>query len=256
VLVENQLERTDHLHLGQLLTYAAGLKAVTIVWVAERFTEEHRAALDWLNEITGEQFAFFGLEIELWRIGESRVAPKFNIVCQPNDWSKAVSEAAEGEVSDTKLLQQEYWTALRDLLLERQTVLRPQKPRPQHWTNFSIGRSNFDLYAAVNSQKNVIQTGIYCSGRHAKPHFHLLKRQRDEIEKELGWPLEWVELPGGNDSRIRVRKEDQNPANKADWRAQHEWVAAKLEALYRAFSRRIKELDVEDYRPSDGEQSH
>src|SRR5256885_2050308 len=68
VLIENQLERTDHGHLGQLLTYAAGLEAVTIVWVAREFTDEHRAALDWLNEITGQKFNFFGLEIELWRI--------------------------------------------------------------------------------------------------------------------------------------------------------------------------------------------
>src|ERR1044071_9814117 len=69
VLIENQLERTDHTHLAQLLTYAAGLKAVTIVWIANLFTEEHRAALDWLNEITDSRFNFFGLEIELWKIG-------------------------------------------------------------------------------------------------------------------------------------------------------------------------------------------
>src|SRR6185437_4226591 len=71
VLIENQIERTDHTHLGQLLTYAAGLQAVTIVWVAERFTEEHRAALDWLNERTDAHINFFGLEIELWKIGDS-----------------------------------------------------------------------------------------------------------------------------------------------------------------------------------------
>src|SRR5437762_8950858 len=79
VLIENQLERTDHCHLGQLLTYAAGLEAVTIVWVAERFTEEHRATLDWLNERTDEKINFFGLEVELWRIGDSAIPPKFNI---------------------------------------------------------------------------------------------------------------------------------------------------------------------------------
>ena len=90
VLIENQLERTDHTHLGQLLTYAAGLKAVTIVWIAHRFTDEHRATLDWLNEITDDRFNFFGLEVELWQIGESAVAPKFNAVCKPNDWSKTV----------------------------------------------------------------------------------------------------------------------------------------------------------------------
>lgn len=80
VLIENQLERTDHTHLGQLLTYGAGLNAVTIVWIAAKFTEEHRAALDWLNEITDERFNFFGLEVELWRIGDSLAAPKFNII--------------------------------------------------------------------------------------------------------------------------------------------------------------------------------
>src|SRR5437867_10700355 len=94
VLIENQLERTDHTHLGQLLTYAAGLQAVTIVWVARSFTEEHRATLDWLNEITDDRFNFFALEIELWRIGDSPVAPKFNVVSKPNDWSKAVAAGA------------------------------------------------------------------------------------------------------------------------------------------------------------------
>src|SRR5690242_9746546 len=103
VLVENQLERTDHCHLGQLLTYASGLEAVTIVWIAARFTEEHRSTLDWLNKITDDSFRFFGLEVELWRIGSSPAAPKFNIVSKPNDWSHSVRKAADaiddGELS-------------------------------------------------------------------------------------------------------------------------------------------------------------
>ena len=93
VLIENQLERTDHNHLGQLLTYAAGLQTVTIIWVAAIFTDEHRAAVDWLNEITDERFRFFGLEIELWRIGDSVAAPKFNVVAKPNEWTRFVGKA-------------------------------------------------------------------------------------------------------------------------------------------------------------------
>src|SRR5437588_9064318 len=96
-------------HLGQLLTYAAGLDAVTIIWIAEKFTEEHRAALDWLNAVTSEKINFFGLEIELWRIGSSPMAPKFNAVSKSNDWTKTVSEGARqleaGEFSATKQLQ-------------------------------------------------------------------------------------------------------------------------------------------------------
>ncbi|MCA3441408.1 MAG: DUF4268 domain-containing protein, partial [Rhodobacter sp.] len=80
VLVENQLERTDHTHLGQLITYAAGLDAVTIVWIAAKIAEEHRAACDWLNQITTENVRFFALEVELWRISDSPAAPKFNVV--------------------------------------------------------------------------------------------------------------------------------------------------------------------------------
>ena len=121
VLIENQLERTDHGHLGQLLTYASGLEAVTIVWIAARFTEEHRSTLDWLNRITDESFRFFALEIELWRIGESPTAPKFNVVSKPNDWSRSVAQAArsieDSELSQTRLLQRRtgvpsipYWT--------------------------------------------------------------------------------------------------------------------------------------------------
>ena len=99
VLIENQLERTDHGHLGQLLTYAAGLKAVSIVWVSTLFTDEHRAALDWLNEITNSSISFYGLEMELWRIGDSAIAPKYNLVSKPNMFSKRVSEPVGSRVS-------------------------------------------------------------------------------------------------------------------------------------------------------------
>jgi len=124
VLIENQIERTDHTHLGQLLTYASGLEAVKIVWIATKFTEEHRATLDWLNEITREDFHFFGLEIELWRIGDSPVAPKFNIVSKPNDWSNSVRENVDKDLSDTKLMQLEFWTQFKDFLEEKGVSMR------------------------------------------------------------------------------------------------------------------------------------
>lgn len=109
VLIENQIETTDDTHLGQIMTYAAGLEVVTIIWIAERFTDEHRAALDWLNQITGEKFGFFGLEMELWQIGSSPVAPKFNIVSSPNDWTRTVQNSASrsGSLSEVKQAQLE-----------------------------------------------------------------------------------------------------------------------------------------------------
>jgi hypothetical protein len=111
VLIENQLERTDHSHLGQLLTYASGLEAVTIVRIAARFTEEHRSTLDWLNKITNESFHFFGLEVELWRIGSSAPAPKFNIVSKPNEWSRSVAKGADQVTTESETIREKYWKA-------------------------------------------------------------------------------------------------------------------------------------------------
>ncbi|MCE5310982.1 MAG: hypothetical protein LLG20_25350 [Acidobacteriales bacterium] len=134
VLIENQLERTDHTHLGQLLTYAAGLNAVTVIWIAARFTDEHRAALDCLNERTDDKIHLFGLEIELWRIGDSAIAPKFNIVSQPNDWSRKVKVAASsGGASEYKNLQLRFWNAFKEYLESKGSFVRCSKPAPQHW---------------------------------------------------------------------------------------------------------------------------
>lgn len=253
VLIENQLERTDHTHLGQLLTYAAGLHAVTIVWIADRFTDEHRAALDWLNEITDEDFRFFGLEIEAWRIGESKPAPKFNIISKPNDWSRDITRAAkgsDGELSDTKKLQLEYWTAFHAKLEGSNSTIKGTKPRPQHWNNFSIGRSEFGMHASVNTQSDqFIRVGISFKGPNALAHFKLLEYQKEEIEREIEQSLEWEELPGKKESRVAIRRTNVDPTDKNSWDDQHEWIRQNLEAFDAAFRQRIRSLNADDYNP-------
>lgn len=115
VLIENQIEETDHCHLGQIFTYTSGLQAGTAIWIAARFNDEHRAALDWLNQITVTGVRFFGLEIELWSVEGSMPAAKLNVVCRPNDWKKRimlqrrVTSANRGEVVSSihKLLEED-----------------------------------------------------------------------------------------------------------------------------------------------------
>jgi len=182
VLIENQLEKTDHTHLGQLMTYAAGLDAVSIIWIAQKFTEEHRAALDWLNNITDDTFNFFGIEIELYRIGDSPPAPLFNLVSKPNDWTKSVRKTASSQqLTETKLLQQEYWQALKEYLLESESKIRMQKPSPQHWNNMAIGRSEFHVSATVNSREKTLGIWLNITGANAKEKFDKLS----EISKDL-----------------------------------------------------------------------
>ncbi len=254
VLIENQLERTDHSHLGQLLTYSAGLMAVTIVWIASSFTEEHRAALDWLNQITDETVRLFGLEVELWRIGGSPAAPKFNIVAKPNDWSRSVANAARsienGEPSGTRMLQQRYWAALNQVLdTKRGPVSGHRKPQLQSWMGYGIGRSSFNLSAAMSRQKRFIRVELYITGSRAKAFFGLLRNQQTTIENELGYSLDWEELPSGTDSRISRYLREVDPENEADWPRQHGWLADSLNTMHKVFWRRVRELNAEDWQP-------
>ena len=176
VLIENQLEQTNHNHLGQIMTYAAGLDAFSIIWIAKSFTEEHRAALDWLNRITEENINFFGIEIEVIQIGDSLPAPQFKVVAKPNDWSKSVrSSASTGELTDTKLKQQQYWTEFKEYVEKNGSPFKVQKPSPQHWTNIALGRSNFYLSLTVNSQSHIICINLEIGGARAKEHFDKLR---------------------------------------------------------------------------------
>ena len=246
VLIENQLELTDHKHLGQLLTYASGLQAVTILWISARFTEEHRSTLDWLNEITKEEFRFFGLEIEAWRIGESPAAPKFNVVAKPNDWSRSVARSAavikSEAVTPTKILQQAYWTKLSKSLISNNSVIRPQKPHPQHWTEFGVGRSGFNLSATVNNPKQWIAIALYLGSDDAKRHFADLSKNKEDIESQINAKLIWMELPNRKSSRVEIRLENTNPSDENDWQRQHAWMMDNLEAFYHTFRPLIREL--------------
>jgi hypothetical protein len=259
VLIENQLERTDHIHLGQLLTYASGLEAVTIVWIAARFTEEHRSTLDWLNRITDESFRFFGLEVELWRIGESPPAPKFNIISKPNDWSQSVAQAAraidEAELSETRVMQRAYWGAFDKVLAaSRGPISGGKKPQPQSWMAYPIGRSSVTLNPVMVRPKRQVRAELYLSGAKAKAFFHLLKAQKNEIERDLGFALDWEELPEGKDSRISVSLDDADPEDETDWTRQHEWLAKRLNEMHRVLALRVRALDPASWRSASQEQ--
>ena len=252
VLIENQIDKTDHKHLGQLLTYASGLQAVTIVWISAKFTEEHRAALDWLNKITDDDFRFFGLEIELWTIGNSPAAPKFNIVSKPNNWSKTISQAAknisEGIESETKAMQYRYWQGLIDYLENNGSKLRTQDPRPRHWQTFAVGRSHFYIDATVNTRDSRLGIGLKIADKnHAKNFYNLLVLDKEEIEAEMQEKLEWRELPDNTKSEIILFKNNVNLSDKKDWNTQYGWFKTNIEKFDKVFRKRIKKLNAEDW---------
>ena len=246
-MIENQLEKTNHGHLGQLLTYATGLDAVTIVWVAATFNEEHKATLDWLNKITDENYNFFGLEIELYKIEDSKIAPKFNLVCQPDNWSQSISREAkrieQGEVSETKLKQYKFWTELGKELQAADTPLKLQKVYPQHWTNIAVGKTGVHLGATFNTQQERVSAQLYIIKN--KNWFKELESQKDIIEKELGEKLSWQLLPEKAASRIALYRSNSDIENTDDWKEMLKWLVLKLEKLRIVFSPRLKNLRLD-----------
>lgn len=237
VLIENQIAKTDHTHLGQLMTYAAGLKAVTIVWISSNFRDEHRAALDWLNEITTDSVRFFGLEVELWKIGDSLAAPRFNIVCQPNDWENTVRDAAEAVALErdrpSHVLRMKYWTAFRSYLKENKSHLRPQKPSKDHWYSFGIGTSLANTAALLISRDNAIVVELYLR-KDAKEIFSDMYNKKEHFQSIVGMELDWRELPDKKASRILVSKKVDG-FDEADWPLQFEWLQHMLERFDEAF---------------------
>jgi hypothetical protein len=244
VLIENQLERTDHSHLGQLLTYAAGLKAVTLVWIAERFTPEHRASLDWLNEITGEGFHIFGFEVELWRIGDSPFAPKFNVVVQPNEWARTLQRASHTPSGTTTggQLRLDYWTSFAEFLVSKKAPFKPPRPSTNSFAGWGVGRAGTGLAAYLSGTSAVVQVEIVTIEH--PTWFAKLRQHEQSLAEQTGLGLEWIERLEGRTSFVRARR-DLDMHNRANWPDAHAWMLDCMTKLKVAFTPLVKQLDDE-----------
>jgi hypothetical protein len=242
VVIENQYSRTDHDHLGKMLTYAAGLQAQVAIWIAERFTEEHRQAVDYLNEVTTDDFRVYGIEMRLFRIGDSPPAPQFQVVCRPNDYLRSVNSArSNAAITDTQSLYLEFWTAWRNHTLAQTSRIRPQKPQPQHWTSLAIGRSHFSMELTISTQKRRIGCEIYLRGKLANDAFRGLLAQRESIEAITG-DLDWRPLHNKQTCRIIRYQNDIDVTSQNTWPSAHAWLLAQALSFNKAFRSRIKAL--------------
>jgi hypothetical protein len=233
IIIENQLEATDHDHLGKLLTYASGHDAAYVIWIVGEVREEHKKAIDWLNEKTEEDLSFFLVQAEVLQIEDSICAPDFDVVSQPNDWAKAMRRTASGELSETKLLQLEYWDKFKAYAQAKGTKLRLRKTFPQHWYDVSIGSSACHIALIMNTRDALIECGIWIGD--SKETYKQLHEKKDVIEKELGERLEWLEMPDRKASRIRIVHEiDVNDLGK--WDQCFEWTLRMAEKFCVVFS--------------------
>jgi hypothetical protein len=244
VLIENQFGRTDHSHLGQILTYLAGIDgAKTIVWIAEAIQPDHRAAIDWLNANTAEDYAFFAIEIALWRIAGSPPAPRFNIVAGPNDWTKRVRAAAravsEEHTTRRHHVREAYWSAFGAYLGAQHSSYRIPRSIREPLIRFSIGRSSVSVAAGIGIEKKRISVEFYISDDPEKAFFDTLHQQRAEIEGELGHALVLKRLPERKRARILWYKEDTDPTDESRWPQQHAWMLATMDKFKMVFVPRV-----------------
>lgn len=249
VIIENQFGRTNHGHLGQLLTYLAGIEgAKSVVWIAEEIQADHRAAIDWLNAHTDEDYSFFAIEIELWRIDNSTPAPRFNVVASPNDWARTAKSATKA-VGDADLaarhhVRMAYWGSFRNYLAQHNSTFRIRRDNKDNWFWFSIGRANFGISATISTEKERIGVELSIANDPAKIAFKALYAQRNEIEKEFGEDIDWQELPGKKAARIVIYQKG-DPSDKAQYPAYHAWMMKQMEQFKKVFAKRVQQLDLE-----------
>jgi hypothetical protein len=246
VIIENQLEKTDPDHLGRILSYAAALKANTIIWIATEFDEQYRATIDWLNSVTDEEFNFFGIEIHLLQIGDSDYAPQFKVVAKPNDWQKQVKATSKhdaDELTETKKSQLDYWQAFVVYMGKHHShYFKTQSPLPQHWMNIAIGRSGFNISLNVNSRENKNTIQLWINTANPKDTFDVMaKDHKDDSLTAISPDIDWQRL----DNRKQCVISLSHPFTFTDKSSQEEqfrWFREVTELFVKFFKPIVKNI--------------
>ena len=204
VIIENQLEMSNHDHLGKIITYASGLDAKVVVWIVKEAREEHRSAIEWLNNNTSEKLNFFLIEIHAYRIGDSLCAPKFEIVEKPNGFIKnAKSQSNSGEYNRSQGERIQFWTRFNEILVERGKPFNMRKPTTDHWYDISIGTSAAHVSLTLVNRDGCVGVELYISDN--KELFDKLYEKKEEIEEKLDLTPDWQRLDGKKAARIVKR---------------------------------------------------
>lgn len=242
VVVENQLTQTDHDHLGKLLTYAAGFGASVVIWVAESIREEHRQALEWLNQRTDTGTEFFGVVVEVLQIDDSKPAYNFKPVVFPNEWQKSKRRQAVGSVSTKGEAYRQYYQPLIDELREKHKFTGARVAQPQNWYAFSSGISGVNV-SAVFAGNDTARVELYIDlgdFETNKALFDWLHDQKDKIEKGCGFPLQWERLDERRASRIAVTRNGNIGSSAEELEQIRKWQIERLLIFKKAFGPLVK----------------
>lgn len=243
VIVENQLERTDHDHLGKVLTYMVNLEAKTAIWVATDVRQEHQRVIEWLNEGTAADISFYFVKVEAIRIGDSPYAPLFTVLARPDEQIREIGEQKK-EIAERHILREMFWTQL----LERSKSITPlgsnRSPTRDHWLAIASGRSGINYnYLILQDGAGIdlyIDVGDYEKNKHI---FDQFLAEKDVIEQEFGEPLDWRRLDNRRTSRIvRVYKDIGNLHQQEHWETVQDTLIDAMIRLDKVFRGRIRNM--------------
>lgn len=249
VIIENQLETTNHDHLGKLLTYAAGYDAYAVVWLTKDFRDEHRQALDWLNQRTDEDTQFFGVVVEAWKIDNSRPAPHFRAVAFPNDWQKQSSKAernsgATPNVSERGERYRAFFQSLIDTLREEHRFTNARKGQPQSWYNFSSGVSGI-AYSGAFSRDGHVAVSIEISRPDEESNKRMLSSlssRKQMFQPEFDEEIQLDQIGGRRACFVRISRNGSIDDDEETLDRIREWMVDRLLAFRRVFGPHLAEL--------------
>lgn len=243
IVIENQLETTNHDHLGKIITYASGFDAEIVIWIVRDVRDEHKQAVDWLNDHTDDKINIFAIRMELWQIGDSPCAPNFHVVSQPNDWAKAIkTSTAHSDLSDRRLMQLEFWTQFKEYARSHSSPLRLRKAYPRYWHDISFGTSKSHLALIVDADNDQVRCELYIPD--CQPLFDALWASKDAIEAQLSvGELEWMGLAGKKASRIKAIHAI-DVGDSANWEPSFHWLMETAQEFQSVLAAQIKTLKL------------
>ncbi len=239
IIIENQLEPTNHDHLGKIITYAAGKDAKVILWIVRDAREEHRQAIEWLNNHTDNEIGFFLIKIEAFQIDNSPPAPKFELICKPNEWAKITkTNLSNSPVSRTKLQQLDFWESFRDYVRSKDSAINLRTPSPKHWYDVSIGTSAAHIALTVNTKNNLMACELYINKD--KDFYKYLQERIKAIESELNESPRLVDAKIA--SAIRLQKKTNGIFATDELKNNFKWLYEKTILFKKVFPKYINEF--------------
>jgi len=237
VIIENQLESTNHDHLGKVITYAAGLDAKYLIWIVKDVLPEHLKAVEWLNEHLSDEISCFLVKIEVWQIGDSKPAPRFEVVGIKNDWVATLKKTAANDEPSTRQLNcLEFWQHLCTYIRAKDKTIKLQTPRPSRYLNFAMGDSIAHLSLSISTRKSLFTCQLYIS--RDKQLLAYLKENEVALRRDLG-KFEWFEANVASGLFIEFPVENVFDAAKYD--DYSEWCYQEILLFKKVLTPLIKE---------------